>query len=82
VSVEERLVGVEKELSYLRGAVEQMDKRLTKLENEVAHLREELRSEIREVRSRLWWVIGILVSMWSSTIALLIAILLKLIGFF
>ena len=82
MSVEERLVGVEKELSYLRGAVEQMDKRLTKLENEVAHLREELRSEIREVRSRLWWVIGILVSMWSSTIALLIAILLKLIGFF
>ena len=32
--------------------------------------------------SQFKWTIGILIGMWSSTIALLIAILLKLIGFF
>jgi len=35
---------IEKDVSYLRGVVEQMDKRLSRLENEATHLRKEISS--------------------------------------
>ena len=89
MDIEERLAGVVKELSYLRGVVEQMDKRI----NDLVHRIDRLRVRIDKVEDRMSrledrmssqfrWIIGILISIWSSTIALLIAILLKLIGLF
>ena len=73
------------DISEIRKTMELLVDRVARLEERVNHLSERIgriEDEIRNLRSRIWWVIGILVSMWSSTIALLIAILLKLIGFF
>jgi len=44
MSLEDRIARIEKDISYLRGVVEQMDKRLSRLENEVTHLRKEISS--------------------------------------
>ncbi|RLE56573.1 MAG: hypothetical protein DRJ40_05560 [Thermoprotei archaeon] len=55
---------LEARVAKIEGILEQMDKRLTRVENEITHLRE----EIRRVESRLWWIVGILITMWISII--------------
>ena len=70
---------VEARLARLEGAVAQMDKRIGDLRDDLNRRFEEFReetskrlermeAEIREVRGRFWWVIGILVTMWVSII--------------
>ena len=78
--LEERITRIEKDVAYLkeqfaylRGIVEQMNKRLSRLENEVVHLRDEIRSQFR-------WTIGLILGMWVSVMCTLIPILLKLLG--
>jgi len=56
---------IEKDNSYLRGVVEQMDKRLSRLENEATHLRKD---------------IGDLRGTWITIFYALLPILLKLLG--
>jgi len=105
-SVEERLDRIERQIAelresvaYLRGFVEQLDKRfsefreyiekrLEEFERRLAELRDyvdrrfeefdrrfnHLETEIRELRSWIRWMIGILVTMWVTIIA---AVLLK-----
>jgi len=82
MGIEERLASVKRELSYLRGVVEQMDKRVNDLVHRIDRLKDRMGKLEDRMSSQFKWTIGILVGMWSSTIALLIAILLKLIGFF
>ncbi len=59
---------LEARVARIEGILEQMDKRLTRVENEIVHLRNELREEIRKIESRLWWIVGILITMWISII--------------
>ena len=35
---------------------------------EIRELRSELRAEIAEVRGRLWWIVGLILASWTSTI--------------
>jgi len=82
----DRVARLEERVNHLSERINSVEKSLSErvdsIERALSSRIDRVESEIREVRGRLWWVIGILVSMWSSTIALLIAILLKLIGFF
>jgi len=84
-SVEERLDRIEKQIAelresiaYLRGVVEQLDKRFTEfrdyVERRLNHLETELRELRAEIRGWVRWMIGILVTMWVTIIA---AVLLK-----
>ncbi len=76
--MEDRIAKIEKDVAYIRGIIEQMSERISEMREDLSRRLNHLESEIREVRNRLWWIIGILISMWSSIIALLMAILLKL----
>jgi len=78
-------MSLEERIARIEGILEQMDKRLTRLENEVSHLREEInslrrevREEINSLRDMVWsqfkWTIGILITMW---ITIIITILFK-----
>ena len=78
-------MSLEERVARIEGILEQMDKRLTRLENEVSHLREEInslrrevREEINSLRDMVWsqfkWTIGILITMW---ITIIITILFK-----
>ncbi len=89
--LEERVGRIEKDIAYLRGVVEQMDKRLGRIENEMArirnemlHLRDELNGFRDEVNRRMdlmfKWLVGLLFGMWTSIMCTLIPILLKLLG--
>lgn len=80
-------VSVEECLARIEGVLEQMGKRVSRLENEVSHLRNEiseLRREIFEFRREFigWikWLLGIVIGMWISIMCTLIPILLKLLG--
>jgi len=35
---------------------------------DIRELRSELRAEIAEVRGRLWWIVGLILASWTSTI--------------
>ncbi|HIE09877.1 MAG TPA: hypothetical protein EYP65_08525 [Armatimonadetes bacterium] len=59
---------VEARLARLEGAVAQMDKRVSDLREDMNRRFDKMEAEIREVRGRFWWVIGILVTMWVSII--------------
>jgi len=67
MSLEERVACIEQELAYVKGVLEQMDKRLTRLENEVAHLREEVSTQFRELNRCLdtlfRWIISLILGM-------------------
>jgi len=78
MSLEDRIARIEKDISYLRGVVEQMDKRLSRLENEVTHLRKEI-SSLRDIMwSQFRWLIGLILGMWIIISCMLLPILLKL----
>ncbi len=81
-------LSLEKEIALLKGVIEQLDKRLTRVENEIAELRREisqLRAEISQLISQLRsemltmfrWTIGIILVTWISTI---VPLLLKVLG--
>ena len=65
MSLEDGIARIEKGISYLRGVVEQMGKRLGRLENEIVHLRKD---------------IGDLRGTWITIFYTLLPILLKLLG--
>jgi uncharacterized protein YdhG (YjbR/CyaY superfamily) len=65
-------MSLEERVARIEGILGQMDKRLNHLESEVAELRSEFRAEFRELRSRIWWVIGIQISMWITIILAII----------
>jgi hypothetical protein len=56
-------VALREAVSRLNGEVTQMSRRL-----------DDLSAELRDLRSRIWWVIGIQISMW---ITIILAILIK-----
>jgi len=79
-SVEERLDRIERQITklresiaYLRGLVEQMDKRFTEFREHVENRLNHIETEIRELRSWVRWIIGIPITMWV-TIILAIAV--------
>ncbi|ADM27652.1 hypothetical protein Igag_0829 [Ignisphaera aggregans DSM 17230] len=79
ISIEEKEVSQLREsMAYLRGIVEQMDKRLNHIESELRSLREYIENSFGHLESRLWWIIGIQISTWISIVAVLIQILLKM----
>jgi len=65
---------VRQDISEIRNDLKTLIDKTARIEERVNHLG----NEVRELRSRIWWIIGILLSMWGSTTALLITILLKL----
>ncbi len=91
LSLEERVTRLETEIAYIRGVLEQMDRRLNHIESEVSGLRSELsglRSELSGLRSEVdkrfeslfRWVVGLILGMWASVMLTLIPMLLKLLG--
>lgn len=63
LKLEEGQVALREAVGRLNGEVTQMSKRL-----------DDLSAELRDLRSRMWWVIGIQISMW---ITIILAILIK-----
>ncbi len=46
-------LSLEKDIAFVKGVIEQLDRRLTKVENELAELRREFREEINRLRTEL-----------------------------
>ena len=70
-------MSLEERVARIEGILEQMDKRLLRLENEVVHVREvisRLRGEVEnrindlrgEMRGQFRWIIGIIITMWIT----------------
>jgi len=79
--------GLEERLARLEGRVEELSKRVDDLRNDMNHRFAELskriddlRSDVRRledrVESRFKWLMGTLITMWISMIAMLITIVL------
>jgi len=80
-SVEERLSRIERDIAYLRGIVEQLGKRLSEFRDYVGRVFNHvgtgirgLRAGLRELRSWIRWIIGILIAVW---VTIIVAVLLK-----
>jgi len=75
----ETIVGrmMDERIAHIEGTLEQMDQRLGSLEIQIQDLRTDMRNEIREMRSRIWWLVGIMVGTWVTTMGMLVAILVK-----
>jgi len=54
---------LEERMARVEGILEQMDKRLNHIEN-----------DLRDLRSRMWWLLGVQISMW---VTIILAILIK-----
>lgn len=67
------MVSIEERVAKIKGILEQMNERISKLENEVSHLRSEMHSQFR-------WLTGLILGMWITVICTLIPILLRLLG--
>lgn len=59
---------LEGRIARLEGLVEGMDRRISNLRDDVNCRLTELWQEIRELRNRFWWLIGILITMWVTII--------------
>lgn len=59
---------LEERIARLEGLVEGMDRRISNLRDDVNCRLTELWQEIRELRNRFWWLIGILITMWVTII--------------
>ena len=70
--MDKRLSRLENEVSHLRSEIsslrEDVEKRISSLRNEMSNRFDSLRNEIRELRTRIWWIVGILLSMWITII--------------
>ncbi len=68
--------GLEERMARLEGADEQINFRLERLENRVDAGFIEMRGEIGglrgEMRSQLFWILGLLIPMWITIIATLL----------
>ncbi|WP_148676790.1 hypothetical protein [Staphylothermus marinus] len=74
VVLEDRVAGLEERVAKIEGVLEQMDKRMMEFREDFNRRLNRLESEVRELRGRIWWVIGIQISMW---ITIILAILFK-----
>lgn len=57
--MEDRIAKIEKDVAYIRGIIEQISKRISEMKEDLSRRLNHLESEIREVRNRFWWIIGI-----------------------
>jgi len=87
-TIEERLDRIERDIAYLRGVVEQLDKRFSEfreyieerfesIERRFNHVETEIRELRAEIRGWVRWTIGISVTMWATIMAVLLQILLR-----
>ena len=74
-------MGLEERVARIEGILEQMDKRFDQVDKRISEFREDfnarlnhLETELRELGNRIWWVIGIQISMW---VTIMLAILIK-----
>ena len=74
-------MGLEERVARIEGILEQMDKRFDQVDKRISEFREDfnarlnrLETELRELGNRIWWVIGIQISMW---VTIILAILIK-----
>jgi len=74
-------LGLEERVARIEGILEQMDKRFDQVDKRISEFREDfnarlnhLETELRELGNRIWWVIGIQISMW---VTIMLAILIK-----
>jgi len=74
-------LGLEERVARIEGILEQMDKRFDQVDKRISEFREDfsarlnhLETELRELGNRIWWVIGIQMSMW---VTIILAILIK-----
>ena len=65
--LEEAINALRERVAKVEGILEQIDKRLNHIESELRELR-------RELNTRFYWLIGILMTMW---VTIIVAILLK-----
>ena len=83
--MDERL---EERVARVEGVLEQMDKRLGRVEAEIKELRQEIGAEIRELRAEIRklderfysfmkWIIASLASMWATLMAAILALFFK-----
>ena len=68
-------MSLEERVAKIEGILEQMDKRIAEFREDfntrLNHIESDitdLRSEIRDLRGRFWWLIGIQISMWVTII--------------
>jgi len=74
-------LGLEERVARIEGILEQIDKRFDQVDKRISEFREDfsarlnnLETELRELGNRIWWVIGIQISMW---VTIILAILIK-----
>jgi tetrahydromethanopterin S-methyltransferase subunit B len=73
-------VQLEERVAKIEGIIEQMNERLNHIETDLGTLREETKSEIRDLRSDLThkiesnfkWTIGLMLTMWVTIILTII----------
>jgi tetrahydromethanopterin S-methyltransferase subunit B len=74
--LEESINALRERVARVEGIVEQMDKRLNHIETELREFRREVLSEIsnlrKELNTRFYWLIGILITMWVAIILAII----------
>ena len=68
-------MGLEERVARIEGILEQIDKRFDQVDKRISEFREDfsarlnnLETELRELGNRIWWVIGIQISMWVTII--------------
>jgi len=74
-------LGLEERVARIEGILEQMDKRFDQVDKRISEFREDfnarlnhLEAELRGLGNRIWWVMGVQISMWATII---LAILIK-----
>ena len=74
-------LNLKERVARIEGILEQMDKRFEQVDKRISEFREDfntrlnhVETELGELRNRIWWVIGIQISMW---ITIILAILLR-----
>lgn len=76
-TMDERVAHIEGTLEQMNQHLGRQEDRMDRIEAQIQELRADMRNEIREVRSRIWWLVGIMVGTWVTTIGMLVAILVK-----
>jgi len=67
-------MSLEERIAKIEGILEQMDKRLNHLESNMINLN-------KRIDSLFKWLIGLILGMWTTIMATLVPILLKILGF-
>ena len=84
MGLDDRIAALEREVAYIRGIVEQMDKRIASIEARLNHIESELRQLRDEFNRRLdsmfRWMVGLLTGLWATILLTMIPILLRLLG--